>query len=177
LTFEGETIGEVVYSINPDDIVCHVWTRAASNSFADALRVIWRRIFPRAELQGLFEYVTVGPSQGGKHELRSTKAHNMPDVGLADSWGAAGLSSQLPAGTRVLVAFANQDPSKPVLLAMDPGVTPTTTSLSATVDVKLGLGTFSAVANTPNFIAWIAALTAATGVPGPAAYTSTKVKV
>lgn len=137
LTFEGETIGELVVSIEPEDIVLHVWTRAASSSFADAIRTVWRRIFPRVELQGLFSYTTVGPSQSGKHDLRSSKSRHLPDIKLADSWLAPGFSAELAAGTRVLVAFADGDPSTPVLVAAEPGSTPVSSALDATASIGI----------------------------------------
>jgi hypothetical protein len=120
LTFEGETIGEVVFSLSADDIKMHVWTRAASSAFAEAIRAVWRRLFPRAELQGVFSYVTVGGSSSGKHDLRSAKSRHLPDVKLCDSWGAAGVSADLAPGTRVLLAFADGDPSSPVVVAVEP---------------------------------------------------------
>jgi hypothetical protein len=137
LTFEGETIGEVVYALSADDIKLHVWTRQASSAFADAVRAVWRRLFPRAELQGVFSYVTVGPSQSGKHDLRSTRSRHLPDVKLADMWSAAGFAAELAAGTRVLISFADGDPSSPVLVAVEPGVAPTSSTLDATSSVGI----------------------------------------
>ena len=137
LTFEGETIGEVVFSLLPEDIRIHVWTRAASNAFAEALRAVWRRIFPRVELQGFFSYTTVGPSQAGKHDLRSTRSRHLPDVTLADSWLAPGFSAELSAGTRVLVAFADGDPASPVLVAVEAGASPAVSALAATASIGI----------------------------------------
>lgn len=136
-TFEGEAIGEVVYALSDDDIKMHVWTRAASSAFAEALRTVWRRLFPRQELQGVFSYVTVGPSQSGKHDLRSTRSRHLPDVKLADMWGAAGFAAELAAGTRVLVSFADGDPSSPVLVAVEPGVVPASSTLDAVSSVGI----------------------------------------
>ena len=120
LTFEGEIIGDVTFSLMPEDIKVHVWSRAASSSFGDALRAVWRRLFPRVELQGLFTYMSVGASQNGKHDLRSTRSRHLPDVELADSWSAAGLSAELAAGTQVVLSFADGDPSSPILVATEP---------------------------------------------------------
>jgi len=140
LTFEGETIGEVVLSMSADDIKVHLWTRAASSSFSEALRTVWRRLFPRVELQGLFSYTTVGPSQSGKHDLRSTRSRHLPDIKLADMWSIAGHTAELSAGTRVLVAFADGDPSSPVLVAVEPGATPVTSDISASASVSVDAG-------------------------------------
>jgi hypothetical protein len=120
LTFDGETIGEVVLALTGDDIKLHVWTRAASTSFGEAILRWVRRLMPRVELQGVFSYVTVGGSSSGRHDLRSTKSRHLPDVKLADSWGAAGVSAELAPGTRVLLAFADGDPSSPVVVAVEP---------------------------------------------------------
>jgi hypothetical protein len=120
LTFDGETIGEVVLALTGDDIKLHVWTRAASTSFGAAILRWVRRLMPRVELQGVFSYVTVGGSSSGRHDLRSTKSRHLPDVKLVDSWGAAGVSADLAPGTRVLLAFADGDPSSPVVVAVEP---------------------------------------------------------
>lgn len=136
LTFEGETIGEVVHSFTGDDLKIHVWTRAASNAFAEAIRTVWRRLFPRAELQGLYTYVVVGPSQNGKHDLRSMRSRHLPDTKLVDNWTVAGHSSELIPGTRVLLAFADADPSSPVLVAVEPGAVPVSSSFEATTTLS-----------------------------------------
>ena len=135
-THLGEVIGEVTYQITADDIAIHTWSRAASTSFGDAIRSVWRRLFPRAELQGLFSYSVVGPSQDGKHDLRSTRSRHLPDVKLCDTWGAAGLTSHLAAGTRVLVSFADGDPGSPVLVAVEPGAVPVSSALVATTTLS-----------------------------------------
>jgi hypothetical protein len=137
LAFDGETIGEVVLALTGDDIKLHVWTRAASTSFGEAILRWVRRLMPRVELQGVFSYVTVGSSSSGRHDLRSTKSRHLPDVKLADSWGAAGVSADLAAGTRVLLAFADGDPSSPVVVAVQPGATPVSASYAATTSIDV----------------------------------------
>lgn len=169
LTFEGETIGEVVFSLLPDDIKIHVWTRAASNAFAEAIRAWWRRLFPRVELQGLYSYTTVGPSQSGKHDLRSTRSRHLPDVKLADSWLVPGFSAELAAGTRCLVAFADGDPSSPILVAVEPGAMPVASTLGATTSI----GIDAAAVNLGGAVARVlrsgdtVELTGALTLPGP----------
>lgn len=135
-THLGEVIGELTYQLTSEDLAIHTWSRAASSSFGDAIRSVWRRLFPRVELQGVFSYSTVGPSQSGRHVLRSTRSRDLPDVDLCDSWGAAGLTSHLAAGTRALVAFADGDPSSPVLVAVEPGATPVSSALLATTTLS-----------------------------------------
>jgi hypothetical protein len=132
----GEVIGEITYQLTAEDLAIHTWSRAASTSFGDAIRSVWRRLFPRVELQGVFSYSTVGPSQSGRHVLRSTRSRDLPDVDLCDSWGAAGLTSYLAAGTRVLVTFADGDPSSPVLVAVEPGATPVSSAIIATTTLS-----------------------------------------
>ncbi len=137
LTFDGETIGDVTYSITPKDVVMHVWTRAAASAGMLWVRAMWRRMFPRVELQGFFSYTTVGPSQGGKYELRSTRSRHLPNIGSADAWSIAGHTSDLVAGTRVLVTFADGDPSQPVIVAIDPSTLPTSSTFEAVDSVAI----------------------------------------
>lgn len=183
LSFDGEVIGEVVYSITSDDIRVHTWARSASNAWLDALRTGWRRLFPRGELQGLCTYITVGPSQNGKHDLRSLKSRHLPDVKLAETWGGAGIAHMLSAGTRVLLAFADGDPSTPVLVAVDPSALPDATIINASTSlginadlVNLGGATSYVVVDSGNLQAYFTSLQGVTGVPPPVGYTSTKVK-
>lgn len=136
LTFEGETIGELSYIIAPEDVSLQVWTRAASNAPLDWLRGAWRRLFPRVELQGLYSYSTSGVASNFKHSLRSTGSRHVPDINLADAWTIAGHTAELVPGTRVLVSFADGNPAKPVIVAVDPSTLPTASKL----DVA-GLGT------------------------------------
>lgn len=147
LTFEGETIGEVVLAFTGPDILIHVWTRAASNAFAEAIRTVWRRLFPREELKGHYTYVTKGPAESGKHHLVSLRSRHLPDVKLADSWSIAGHAANLAPGTKVLVTFADADPSSPVIVAVEPGAVPVSSSFEATAtfsadgaSVELGAG-------------------------------------
>jgi hypothetical protein len=137
LTYDGETIGEVVLALTGDDIKLHVWTRAASTSFGEAILRWVRRLMPRVELQGVFSYVTVGASSSGRHDLRSTKSRHLPDVKLADTWGPGGVSAELAPGTRVLLAFADGDPSSPVLVAVEPSATPSAASYSAVTSLGI----------------------------------------
>jgi hypothetical protein len=183
LTFESETIGDVTYSITPKDVVMHVWTRAAATASFVWLRTLWRRAFPHVELQGFFSYTTVGPSQGGKYELRSVRSRHLPNIGSADAWSIAGHTSDLVAGTRVLVTFADGDPSQPVIVAIDPSTLPTSSTHEAVASVdidatlvNLGVASAFVVVNNLAFSSWIGTVSAAAGVLAPLGYTSTKVK-
>jgi hypothetical protein len=145
LTFENEVIGELSYLIEPEDVSLQIWTRAASNAPLDWLRMAWRRLFPRVELQGLFSYSTAGLTSNGKHSLRSTTSRHLPDIGAADAWTVAGHTAELTPGTRVLVSFADGNPATPVIVAVDPSTLPTSSSLEAvaSLDVdaaSIGLG-------------------------------------
>lgn len=124
LTFEGETIGELSYIIEPEDVSIQIWTRAASNAPLDWLRSAWRRLFPRVELQGLYSYSTAGLANNFKHSLRSTGSRHVPDINLADTWTIAGHAAELVPGTRVLVSFADGNPATPVIVSVDPSVSP-----------------------------------------------------
>ena len=119
LTFEDEVIGELSYLISPEDVSLQVWTRKASDGFAELIRLVWRRLFPRVELQGLYSYSIAGVTSNGKHSLRSTKSRHLPNIGAADCWTLPGTDVELVPGTRVLVAFADGDPSTPIIVNVE----------------------------------------------------------
>ncbi len=128
LTFEGEIIGEVVYSITPEDITTYTWPRKTSNVFADAIKTTLWRMFPKLFFQGVYEYTTAGLASSGRHDLRSTGSRWLPDITLGSFWtGAAGHRASLPIGTRVGVAFMDSDPSRPIMVSVEP-ITPTEVS-------------------------------------------------
>lgn len=175
LTFEDEIISDVVYAIRSDDVEIHLWSRKASNAFSDAVRTAIRRCMPRIELQGLFSYTTVGPSVNGRHDLRSTRSRHLPDIRSADMWVSPGISAELQAGTRCLVAFADGDPTQPVLIATD-ATLPENVELNASTLVKLGGGSTSVVVDSASLQSFFTAVNSAIGVPIPTGYTSAKVK-
>lgn len=167
LTFENEVIGELSYLITPEDVSLQVWTRAASNAFADLVRLVWRRLFPRVELQGVYSYSTFGLPVNGKHTLRSTVTRQLPNVELADAWTIAGHTAELQPGTRVLVAFADGNPASPVIVAVDPSTLPmsstheaTTSTLIDAVAVNLG-GAHASVIRSGDMVVLVGAI-----VPG-----------
>jgi hypothetical protein len=121
LTFEGEVIGETTFAISSDDITIHLWSRGASNAESNWFARMWRRLFPRAELQGVYEYVVAGPTSQGRHDLRSIGSRWLPDVKLASFWaGIGGYRASLPVGTRVGISFMDSNPAKPILVNVEP---------------------------------------------------------
>ncbi len=188
LTFENEVIGELSYLITPEDVSLQVWTRAASNAPLDWLRLAWRRLFPHVELQGLYSYSTAGVSSNYRHSLRSTGSRQLPDINLADAWTVAGHTAALVAGTRVLVAFADGNPAKPVIVAVEPTPNPRTANFMADRDVNIdatlvNLGTAASfvLLNSAGYATWLTQVTAAAATINPAivapvGHVSTKVK-
>lgn len=200
-TFEGEIIGEVVYSIQPEDITTYTWPRKTSNVFADAIKTTLWRMFPKLFFQGVHEYRTIGTASSGRHDLESIGSRWLPDITLGSFWtGAAGHRVSLPVGTRVGVSFMNSDPSRPVMVCIEP-ITPTETSwnhapidsqfvatnaiaMTATTDaivnaanVKLGAAEANVVVDNAAFSEWVTAVSGGAGVPVPAgSYTSSRVK-
>lgn len=151
-TFEGETIGETIFVIHPNNIEVHTWARQTAGVFTDAVKAIVRRVFPRLFFQGVFSYIVVS-HDGWKHDLRSLGSRWLPDVKLARFWtGAGGHRCELQAGTRVGISFMDCDPAKPVMVCIEPsfsrGETPipvvsefdaaTTISINASTSVNLG---------------------------------------
>lgn len=134
LTFEDEVIGEVVYAISDDDIAIHTWPRASSSAFALALRDVFRRVFPRVDLSGTYEYVAKGPRLDGGWDLVPYLRADLPPIGMPTLapfvWTIAGHSAELAPLTHVLVVFADGDPSRPKLVGIDPSALPTGSSLN-----------------------------------------------
>lgn len=186
LTFEGEVIGEVVYAISPEDITIHAWPRASSSAFALALRDVFRRVFPRVDLSGTYEYVAKGPRLDGGWDLVPYLRTDLPPIGMPTLapfiWTIAGHSAELAPLTHVLVVFADGDPSRPKVVGIDPSTLPTTSSLDAVDAIELGTSAGAVVryGDTVTFAipaAPATVTTALTFVPGlPPFNTESKVK-
>lgn len=205
LTFEGEIIGEVAYSITPEDITTYTWPRKTSNVFADAIKTILWRMFPKLFFGGVYEYTVDKLQSRGRHDLKSTGSRWLPDISTGAFWtGAAGHRASLPIGTRVGVAFMNSDPSRPIMVCIEPIASTEigtqhlpidslfaatdsillTATTDATIDaanVNLGAALQNIALASPSLVTWIGLVTTAAATINPAivpptGYTSTKVK-
>jgi hypothetical protein len=141
LTFEGETIGEVTLAITAEDVSMHLWPRASSSVFATTLRDVFRRVFPRVDLSGTYEYVAKGPRLDGGWDLVPYLRTDLPPIGMPDLapfvWTIAGHSAQLAPLTHVLVIFADGDPSRPKVVGIDPSALPTTSTFGAATSLDI----------------------------------------
>lgn len=184
LTFENEVIGELVYVFGGNDLKLHTWTRKGSDPLAALVKLTIRRAFPKLFFQGVHTYQTVGASTNGKHDLRSIGSRWLPDVQLAESWpGIAGVRYELSPGSKVLLAFADSEPAKPVVVAVEPSAVPVEITHDATAkwaanatSVELGAATSAVVVDSVSLQNFFTNVNVATGVPVPVGYTSTKVK-
>jgi hypothetical protein len=87
--------------------------------------------------------------------------------------GVPGLSCAPTPGSRVLVAFANQDPARPVVISFDAApatsatITATETAGISAPLLNVGNGGFSPVALAPQLATWAAAVVAALAAASP----------
>lgn len=196
LAFEGETIGEVTFALSADDIKMHLWSRATANASANWLRALFRRVFPRAELQCVSEYVVAGPSGDWNHDLRSIGSRHLPNINSASLWpGAAGHRATLPVGMRVGVSFLDSNPAKPILVCTEPPLTraltrnPNTSefyanetiAIDAQNEVRMGSALNNVLVNSGTMATWITKVTAVAfavdnTIVAPSGHVSTKVK-
>jgi hypothetical protein len=140
LTFEGETIGDITYAIRPDDVESHVWTRKAANEFAMAIKAWWRRMFPRVEIRGDWEFLARGPKPDGTWDLIPTDKH-LHGLGITSINSIlctiAGHGVTLQSGTAVVVSFLNGDPSRPRITGILSSILPQTASFGAVTSIGI----------------------------------------
>jgi hypothetical protein len=79
--------------------------------------------------------------------------------------GVPGLSCAPAVGSRILVAFVNQDPARPAVIGFDS--TPPTSATVASAAVSLGVGVGVPVALAPQIEAWAAAVVAGLAAASP----------
>ena len=118
----------------------------------DALRAIVRETFPRLDFFGLYRY-RVMAMNGNRVDLQVVKkANGLPDLqAITMPNGVAGAWSELDVGQVVLVAFAEGDPSLPVITHFAPRDTtadawlPVQTRLDASDEIRIGSSVATAV--------------------------------
>ena len=95
---------------------------------------------PSLKFSGVWEYASTGPAGPTLTAKCTDSSAGMPDlsnVALLQATGG-GTATWLAPGIPFLVAFANQDPSRPVVVSGPPGGIPATTTVDASVSVAVG---------------------------------------
>ena len=130
---------------------------------------------PSIKFFGTWEYAavgTAGPTLTGRCTDAAAGMPDLTNVSMLQATGG-GAATWLQSGTTFLVAFANQDPGRPVVISGPPSGIPATATVDASVSVAIGPsaasvalagGTFP-IALAPIVDSFIAVLIAWTPVP------------
>lgn len=116
-----------------------------------ALRQIFDQMAPDLKFAGVTEYRVVLLAGTTRVDLQPVRrSSGMPDLRRVPMMpGVAGAKSTLALGSRVLVAFVDSDPARPVVVGFEDadgaGFTPTLTTIDAATFVRLGAGARPAI--------------------------------
>lgn len=122
LEIEGVTVADVMHEMTPDRLRSHVWGTALGSTSrrADAMRAIVDQLLPDLPYRGLTEYRIVLQS-GDRLDLQVVRTSS----GLSDQRrvrvrpGLPGCKASHYLGSRVLVAFVDADPARPVVVSFE----------------------------------------------------------
>ena len=143
---------DVEHSISAKDgLRSKIWGARGGRSsrHLEALRAVLDQLDPDRTFRGVFEYRVVGGTD--RLELQSIRrSSGMPDLQrVVVRPGVAGAKSTILPGARVLVAFVDADPARPVVVGFEDaegeGFVPTLTSIDAATFVRLGAGARPAI--------------------------------
>lgn len=110
-------------------------------SIRESIAQIIRDTFPDLFLRGVFRFV-VHKHEDGKLSVIPDRARWLDDIPLAEIWpGLAGYTAQPAEGSGVLIAFADGDQSRPVVVGFQPlgstGGKPIRSTIDASEELKL----------------------------------------
>ena len=98
--------------------------------FKRALAAFVRELFPTLDYMGFYEYAVVGFDVVTQlADLQPTQSIGLPTL-TKKLLRTPGVNYNLPTGTKVLVGFANQDPTQAYVAFFDQGTVPTFTGLA-----------------------------------------------
>ena len=150
---ESMTVRELEIRIDADEAIVVAWcggTASSAERIADSLRIIQRREQAKV-IHGLWRY-RVSQMDGDRVKLQAiSRAAGLPDVLPVDMYpGMAGLHAALTNGAEVLVQFIEGSPTMPVITHFvgkgGPGHEPSTITIDATSQIKMGAGASEFVA-------------------------------
>lgn len=145
LVVDGLTVVDVEHTFDlKGGLRSKVWgtQNGAASRRLNALRKLFDQIDPGRKFRGVFEYRVVIQT-GNRLNLQSVRASaGMPDLLRVPMWAGSGANTLAALGSRVLVGFIDQDPSRPVVLSYEdpdgPGWKPQQVELDASSLVDLG---------------------------------------
>lgn len=113
---EGLEALDVLHEVTPRGLRSTLWTTLRT----DALRRLFDALYPENRYRGVFEYRVVS-QEGERLNLQPVRVSlGMPDVRRAIVRpGIPGCRADVEMASRVLVAFVDQDPSRPVVVAFE----------------------------------------------------------
>lgn len=122
LVVEGLTVADVMHELTPDALRSHVWGVAGGgmNRRPEALRAIIEQLFPDMRYRGVSEF-RVATQEGERLNLQPV----LTSLGLPSLRrvpvrpGVPGVKATHLLGSRVLVAFVNADPARPVVVGFE----------------------------------------------------------
>ena len=137
LSVEGLTVADVMHELTPQALRSHVWGANASGGSrrVRALKSMLAQLLPDLRFRGVYEY-RIATQDGERVNLQPVRTSiglpYLPRVRVTP--GIPGASASHYLGARVLVAFVNADPSRPVVVSFEdaegPGFVPTLLKLS-----------------------------------------------
>lgn len=135
VTVDSTTAQDVEYVLEESRLTVRLYAVSSVNGRLEAMRDIVLGLFPVLRFGGHWEYRVVGPA-GDRYNLQAHRTvTGMPDLARVPVRGTNGVKATLRPGSLVLVVFADNDPSRPQIVAQDavggPGWLP--------LDVTIGL--------------------------------------
>lgn len=124
---EGFTAVDVLHEVSSDGLRSTIWGegRSAGSRRLAALKALVLGFVPDLKFRGVYEYRVVqqgfGDGGPGRCDLQSVRVSlGMPDLRrVLTRPGVAGANALLALGSRVLVAFVNADPARPVIVGFE----------------------------------------------------------
>lgn len=127
VTVEGLEAVDVLHEVTADGLRSTIWGegRSAGSRRLAALKALVLGFVPDLKFRGVYEYRVVlqggivGPP--GRCDLQAVRVSlGMPDLRrVAIRPGVPGANAKLALGSRVLVAFVNADPARPVIVGFE----------------------------------------------------------
>lgn len=153
ITVDGIEAVDVLHVITADGIRTTLWGAGGSGTArrTAAWRVLFDQMDPNRLFRGITEYRVV-TQEGERLNLQPVRVSTgMPSLQRVPiRHGVAGCRSDVMPGTRVLVAFVDSDPGRPVAVGFEDaegeGFTPLLTEIDAATLVRLGAGAKPAIA-------------------------------
>lgn len=119
VSVDGHTVTDVEYEFDPKRVTVRVYFGNVANQRVEAMRSIVEALFPQLRYGGTYEFRVVTQS-GERFNLQPVRTvHGFDDLRNVPTRGHPGLKAAVTLGEVVLVVFADNDPSRPQIIAHD----------------------------------------------------------